>query len=146
CTPFGVMAMLEHYGISVAGAQAVVIGRSNIVGKPMAQLLMDAQATVTICHSKTRDLKEYTSRADIVVVAAGQPRFMGREHFKKNSVIMDVGMHRKPDGKLCGDVRYEEMEGWVRAATPVPGGVGLMTVTMLLENTLTLAELREGLT
>lgn len=143
CTPFGVMAMLEHYKISVAGKRAVVIGRSNIVGKPMAQLLMDAQATVTICHSKTPDLKVHTLQADIVVVAAGQPRFIGKDHFKKDSVVVDVGMHKKEDGKLCGDVRFEELENWVEAATPVPGGVGLMTVTMLLENTLRLAELAE---
>jgi methylenetetrahydrofolate dehydrogenase (NADP+) / methenyltetrahydrofolate cyclohydrolase len=140
CTPSGVMAILEHYKLNVAGKKAVVIGRSNIVGKPMAQLLMDAQATVTICHTKTLKIEEYTREADIVVVAAGRPRIFGREYFKKDVIVIDVGMHRKEDGKLCGDVKFEELEGLASAATPVPGGVGPMTITMLLENTLTLAE------
>jgi methylenetetrahydrofolate dehydrogenase (NADP+)/methenyltetrahydrofolate cyclohydrolase len=110
----------------------------------MAQLLMDAQATVTICHTRTADLRAHTKEADIVVVAAGQPRVLGREDFKEGSVIVDVGVHKKEDGKLCGDVRFEELEGWASAATPVPGGVGPMTITMLLENTVALAELRES--
>ena len=145
CTPHGVMKILEHYNISVTGKEAVVVGRSQIVGKPMAQLLLDAQATVTICHSKTRDLKEHTKRADIVVVAAGRPRLLGKEDFKKGAVVIDVGMHRlengTPNGKLCGDVRFEELDGLASAATPVPGGVGPMTITMLLQNTIRLAEL-----
>jgi len=144
CTPAGVMALLEYYKIPVAGKNAVVVGRSNIVGKPMAQLLLAAHATVTICHSKTVDMRSYTSTADIVVVAAGKPRFMGREDFKKDAVVIDVGIHRQSQAggkaKLCGDVRYEELDGWASAATPVPGGVGPMTITMLLENTLRLAE------
>lgn len=141
CTPHGVMKILEHYDLTVAGKRAVVVGRSNIVGKPMAQLLQMANATVTVCHSKTADIRSYTREADIVVVAAGQPRFMGREDFRRDSIVIDVGIHRLEGGKLCGDVRFEELEGWALAATPVPGGVGPMTITMLLENTLALAEL-----
>jgi methylenetetrahydrofolate dehydrogenase (NADP+)/methenyltetrahydrofolate cyclohydrolase len=148
CTPSGVMAILEHYQIPTAGQNVVVIGRSNIVGKPMAHLLSQANATVTICHSKTKDLLEHTLRADIVVVAAGQPRFLGKEAFAAGSVVIDVGVHRPSSGpfanKLCGDVRFEELEGWVSAATPVPGGVGPMTIQMLMENTVRLAELAES--
>ena len=146
CTPWGVMAILKHYDIPLAGKTAVVIGRSNIVGKPMAQLLVDANATVTICHSKTQNLSARTRSAEIVVVAAGQARFLGREAFARGSVVVDVGMHRPSSGdyagKLCGDVRFEELEGWASAATPVPGGVGPMTIHMLMENTVQLAELR----
>jgi methylenetetrahydrofolate dehydrogenase (NADP+)/methenyltetrahydrofolate cyclohydrolase len=146
CTPWGVMVILEHYGIGVAGKNAVVIGRSNIVGKPMAHLLTQANATVTVCHSKTRDLREHTLKADLVVVAAGQPEFVGAGDFKKDAVVIDVGIHRKPgkDGKskLCGDVRLKELEGVIKAGTPVPGGVGPMTITMLMENTVRLAQAR----
>jgi len=145
CTPWGVMVILEHYKIPIEGRTAVVIGRSNIVGKPMAYLLSQANATVTICHSKTENLREHTLRADIVVVAAGQPEFLGVGDFREGSVVIDVGMHRKPsaDGKskLCGDVRLKELGDVIEAGTPVPGGVGPMTITMLLENTLRLAEL-----
>jgi methylenetetrahydrofolate dehydrogenase (NADP+)/methenyltetrahydrofolate cyclohydrolase len=148
CTPSGVMKILEHYKIDVAGKRAVVIGRSNIVGKPMAHLLQEANATVTVVHSRTPDIKVYTREADIVVVAAGKERFIGKEAFKKDSVVIDVGMHRPTMGefanKLCGDVKFEELEGHVMAATPVPGGVGPMTIQMLLENTLDLAKQREG--
>lgn len=153
CTPFGVMKILEHYKIKVAGRNAVVIGRSNIVGKPMAQLLVEADATVTIAHSKTSDLQSLTSAADIVVVAAGRPRFLGREFFREGSVIVDVGIHRVAESEnllingkratICGDVRFEELIGHVSAVTPVPGGVGPMTIQMLLENTLKLAELAQ---
>ncbi len=146
CTPWGVMAILEHYQIPVQGKSAVVVGRSNIVGKPMAQLLLAANATVTICHSRTHDLLSFTRAADIVVVAAGKERFLGREAFKPGAVVIDVGMHRPKEGplvgKICGDVRFEELEGHVSAATPVPGGVGPMTIQMLMENTLHLAQLR----
>ena len=146
CTPFGVMKIFEHYKIDLSGKSAVVIGRSNIVGKPMAQLLLEANATVTIAHSKTPDLKAVTSQADIVVVAAGKPRFIGKEFFKKGAVIADVGIHRVAgaDGKskVCGDVKTDEVMEHARAITPVPGGVGPMTIQMLLENTLRLAELR----
>lgn len=145
CTPSGVMVILEHYGIPVAGKNAVVVGRSNIVGKPMAHLLSQADATVTICHSKTKNLRDHLKKAEIVVVAAGRPEFLGKEDFAEGSVVIDVGIHRKPsaDGKskLCGDVRFKELEGVVHAVTPVPGGVGPMTITMLLENTVRLAEL-----
>jgi methylenetetrahydrofolate dehydrogenase (NADP+)/methenyltetrahydrofolate cyclohydrolase len=150
CTPWGVMAILEHYKIAVPGLNAVVIGRSNIVGKPMAQLLLEANATVTMCHSKTKNLMHHTREADLVVVAAGQERFIGKDAFKPGAVVIDVGMHRPASGsfagKLCGDVRYEELDGHVAAATPVPGGVGPMTIQMLMENTLRLAELRHSWT
>ncbi|MBS1971396.1 MAG: bifunctional methylenetetrahydrofolate dehydrogenase/methenyltetrahydrofolate cyclohydrolase FolD [Bdellovibrionales bacterium] len=145
CTPMGIMSILEHYKINVEGMNAVVVGRSQIVGKPMAMLLNDANATVTICHSKTRNVREYTSRADIVVVAAGQKRFLGREDFKQGSVVIDVGMHGTGGGELCGDVRFEELADVVSAITPVPGGVGPMTITSLLENTVFLAEVRAGI-
>jgi methylenetetrahydrofolate dehydrogenase (NADP+)/methenyltetrahydrofolate cyclohydrolase len=142
CTPTGVMKILEHFKIALAGKRAVVIGRSNIVGKPMAHHLINANATVTVVHSKTPDVSAITREADIVVVAAGKPRFMGKNDFKKGAVVVDVGIHRE-NGKLCGDVRYEELEGWAEAATPVPGGVGPMTIQMLMENTLHLAELAQ---
>ena len=133
CTPSGVIEMLKYYNYPIAGKHAVVIGRSEIVGKPMALLLMQNQATVTICHSKTKDLKAEVSRADIVVVAAGQPQFIGRESFKKDAVVIDVGIHRMDNGKLCGDVNPDGLD--VEALAPVPGGVGPMTITMLLRNT-----------
>jgi methylenetetrahydrofolate dehydrogenase (NADP+) / methenyltetrahydrofolate cyclohydrolase len=143
CTPWGVMVILEHYGIALSGKTAVVVGRSNIVGKPMAHLLVQADATVTVCHSRTKDLKAHTSQADIVVVAAGRAEFLGAGDFKQGA----VGMHRKtsPSGKskLCGDVRLKELEGIIAAGTPVPGGVGPMTITMLMENTLRLAKAHE---
>ncbi len=146
CTPHGVMKILEHYQVPVAGASAVVVGRSQIVGKPMAELLVQANATVTVCHSKTKDLRQYTSQADIVVLAAGQARMFGKDDFKKGAVVIDVGIHRiigdSGKAKLCGDVRFEELDGHVAAATPVPGGVGPMTITMLLQNCLKLAQSR----
>lgn len=146
CTPSGVMAILEHYKIDVQGSNAVVVGRSNIVGKPMAHLLSQANATVTICHSKTKNLREHLKRADIAVIAAGQPEFLGGDDFNKDAVVIDVGIHRltTPDGKnrLAGDVRFNELQ--VRAATPVPGGVGPMTIAMLMENTVRLFELSAG--
>lgn len=146
CTPFGVMKIFEHFKIDVAGKSAVVVGRSNIVGKPMAQLLLEANATVTIAHSKTKDLEAVTSNADVVIVAAGKPQFMGKAFFKAGAIVADVGIHRVTgvDGKpkVCGDVKTSELLGHVAAVTPVPGGVGPMTIQMLLENTLRLAELR----
>ena len=146
CTPAGVMTILKHYDISVAGMKAVVVGRSNIVGKPMANLLTDANATVTLCHSRTKNLSQLTKEADLVVVAAGKPLMLGREDFKEGAIVIDVGIHGSGQGgKLCGDVRYEELEGWAQAATPVPGGVGPMTITTLLQNTCLLAEKRAGL-
>lgn len=140
CTPNGVMKILEHYKISVAGMRVVVVGRSNIVGKPMAHLMTEADATVTICHSRTNKLSEYTRQADLVVVAAGKARLLGKDDFKKDAIVVDVGIHGSGKGKICGDVRFEELDGWVKAATPVPGGVGPMTIACLLENTLILAE------
>lgn len=145
CTPWGVMVILEHFDIDVAGKRAVVVGRSNIVGKPMAHLLVQADATVTICHSRTKNLQEHTKAADIVVVAAGKPEMLGKGDFKEGAVVVDVGIHRKPPGpdgksKLCGDVRLKELDGIIKAGTPVPGGVGPMTITMLMENTLRLAQ------
>lgn len=145
CTPAGVMSILEHYKISVAGLHAVVVGRSNIVGKPMAQLLTQADATVTLCHSKTKNMAEFTRSADLVVVAAGKPRLLGKNDFKKDAIVIDVGIHGTGSGQLCGDVRFEELDGWVKAATPVPGGVGPMTIATLLQNTCTLAEKRAGI-
>lgn len=140
CTPQGVMHILDHYKIPLAGKKAVVVGRSQIVGKPMAALLLEKDATVFVCHSKTKDLEEITRQGDIVVVAAGRPRFLGKSAFKKGSVIVDVGIHGSGTGQICGDVRSEELTDWVEALTPVPGGVGPMTITCLLENTLWLAE------
>lgn len=146
CTPEGVMTILKHYKINVEGMNAVVVGRSNIVGKPMAMLLTEANATVTICHSKTKNLAEHTRKADLVVVAAGKAQLLGKDDFKKDAIVIDVGMHGSGQGgKLCGDVRFSELEGWAKAATPVPGGVGPMTITTLLENTCLLAEKRAGL-
>lgn len=146
CTPFGVMKMLEHYKIDLRGKNAVVIGRSHIVGRPMAELLTAADATVTICHSRTKDMPSYTKAADVVVVAAGKPQFIGKEFFKKGAVVVDVGIHRlvQNDGKakIVGDVNSDSLDGWLAALSPVPGGVGPMTIAMLLENTVTLAEAR----
>ena len=140
CTPYGVMKMFEKAGVNLAGQEVVVIGRSNIVGKPMALLLINAGATVTVCHSRTRDLAFHTRRADIVVAAIGKPRFITAEMIKPGAVVIDVGINRLPDGKLCGDVDFEacaKVAGWI---TPVPGGVGPMTITMLLANTIEAAE------
>ncbi len=143
CTPTGVMEILKYYNIDVAGKNAVVVGRSNIVGKPMAQMLMNANATVTVCHSRTVDLRSYLQRADIVVVAAGKARLLGKDDFKTGAIVIDVGMHGSGSGgKLCGDVRFEELDTHVQAASPVPGGVGPMTIAMLLKNTCDLAERR----
>jgi methylenetetrahydrofolate dehydrogenase (NADP+)/methenyltetrahydrofolate cyclohydrolase len=135
CTPAGVMVMLEHYGISVAGKEAVVIGRSIMVGKPMAQLLVEANATVTICHSKTQDIGEVIKRADIVVAAIGKPKFVKANMVKDGAVVVDVGINRTAEGKLVGDVDYEMIAPKASAITPVPGGVGPMTIALLMKNT-----------
>ena len=140
CTPAGVMALLERSGIDPAGKNCVVIGRSNIVGKPMAMLLLHANGTVTICHSRTKNLKEVTREADILVVAIGRADFVGADMVKPGAVVIDVGMNRRADGKLTGDVDFEAVEPIASAITPVPGGVGPMTITMLLQNTLTAAK------
>jgi methylenetetrahydrofolate dehydrogenase (NADP+) / methenyltetrahydrofolate cyclohydrolase len=140
CTPYGVMKMFESEQIALSGANAVVIGRSNIVGKPMALLLLDAGATVTICHSKTRDLAAHTRAADIVVVATGRRNMLTAEMVKPGAAVIDVGMNRDDAGKLCGDVDFAAVKEVAGYITPVPGGVGPMTITMLLVNTLEAAE------
>jgi methylenetetrahydrofolate dehydrogenase (NADP+)/methenyltetrahydrofolate cyclohydrolase len=140
CTPYGVMKMLESAGVDLKGAEAVIVGRSNIVGKPMAMLLMAAGATVTVCHSQTRDLAFHTRRADIVVAAVGKPRMITGDMLKPGAVVIDVGINRTEDGKLCGDVDFESAKEVAGAISPVPGGVGPMTITMLLANTLEAAE------
>ena len=140
CTPHGVMVMLERNHIPIAGQHAVVVGRSNIVGKPMAFMLLEQGATVTICTSKTRDLPQFTKNADILVVATGKPRMITAEMVKPGAVVIDVGINRLADGKLCGDVDYEAVKDIAGYITPVPGGVGPMTITMLLCNTILAAE------
>jgi methylenetetrahydrofolate dehydrogenase (NADP+)/methenyltetrahydrofolate cyclohydrolase len=145
CTPYGVMKMLEYEHIAVEGCHAVVVGRSNIVGKPQAMLLLKAGATVTICHSKTRDLSRFTRDADILVAAVGRANFIRGDMIKPGATVIDVGINRLPDGKLCGDVDFKTALEVAGAITPVPGGVGPMTITMLLGNTLRAAELVAGL-
>ena len=135
CTPFGVMKLLEEYGVDPRGKNAVVLGRSNLVGKPMAMLLLNADATVTVCHSKTKNLKEVCAGADILVVAIGRAKFVTADMVKEGAVVVDVGMDRDENGKLCGDVDFESVKDKVSMITPVPGGVGPMTITMLLYNT-----------
>ena len=139
CTPAGIMTMLRHEKIDIAGKRCVVIGRSNIVGKPMAMLLLHANGTVTVCHSRTKNLAEVTREADILVVAIGKARFVTADMVKPGAVVIDVGMNRDAKGKLCGDVDFDSVEKVAGAITPVPGGVGPMTITTLLENTLTAA-------
>jgi methylenetetrahydrofolate dehydrogenase (NADP+)/methenyltetrahydrofolate cyclohydrolase len=136
CTPHGIIRLLEHYGIEIQGKEAVVVGRSNIVGKPAAILLLHRHATVTVCHSRTRELKEVTRRADILVAAIGRERFIKEDMVKENVVVIDVGINRLPDGKLVGDVDFENVSRKASYITPVPGGVGPMTIAMLLWNTL----------
>ena len=145
CTPAGVMEMLRHENIEVRGKKCVVIGRSNIVGKPMAMLLMHADGTVTVCHSKTRSLKEITSSADILVSDVGKPKFVTEDMVKPGAVVIDVGMDRDENGKLCGDVDFENVKGKASYITPVPGGVGPMTISMLLKNTVTAAKIQSGI-
>ena len=141
CTPAGVMKMLEYEGIEVEGKDCVVIGRSNIVGKPMAMLLMHKNGTVTVCHTKTRDLASITRRADILVVAMKKADYITADYVKEGVVVIDVGMNRRADGTLTGDVDFASVSEKASAITPVPGGVGPMTITMLLENTLTAAKM-----
>ncbi|MCS6811821.1 MAG: bifunctional methylenetetrahydrofolate dehydrogenase/methenyltetrahydrofolate cyclohydrolase FolD [Tepidimonas sp.] len=144
CTPYGCMKMLEHIGCELRGRHAVVVGRSNIVGKPMALMLLQASATVTICHSATADLAHHTRQADVLVAAVGRPRMITAGMVKPGAVVLDVGINRLPDGKLCGDVDFDgvrQVAGWI---TPVPGGVGPMTIAMLLLNTVQAAERAAG--
>lgn len=143
CTPAGVMELLHRSGIEVSGKECVVIGRSNIVGKPQAMLLLHENATVTVCHSKTRDLPSICRRADILVSAVGKPKFVTADMVKDGAVIIDVGMNRDENGKLCGDVDFEPVSEKASYITPVPGGVGPMTITMLLKNTVTAAKRAE---
>lgn len=141
CTPFGVMKLLESTGVELAGKNAVVIGRSNTVGKPMAMLLLNANCTVTVCHSKTQNIQEIASKADILVVAIGKPKFLKADMVKPGAIVIDVGINRV-DGKLVGDVDFDEVEKKASFITPVPGGVGPMTISMLLYNTLMAAKSR----
>ena len=140
CTPAGVMELIHRAGVTVEGKECVVIGRSNIVGKPMAMLLLHENGTVTICHSRTKDLKEICRRADILVAAVGKPKFVTADMVKPGAVVIDVGMDRDENGKLCGDVDFAAVEPIAGAITPVPGGVGPMTIAMLLKNTITAAK------
>ena len=143
CTPAGIIEMLKRSDIDIEGKECVVIGRSNIVGKPMSLLMLKENATVTIAHSRTKDLKEVTKRADILVAAIGKPKFVTADYVKEGAVVIDVGMDRDENGKLCGDVDFESVEPKVSTITPVPGGVGPMTVTMLLVNCLRSVELNK---
>jgi methylenetetrahydrofolate dehydrogenase (NADP+) / methenyltetrahydrofolate cyclohydrolase len=140
CTPSGCLEILDHYGAKLEGAEAVVVGRSRLVGKPLAQLLLARNATVTMCHTRTRNLAEHTRRADILCVAAGRPRMITGAMVKEGAWVVDVGVNRLDTGKLVGDVDFESVQGRVAGITPVPGGVGLMTIAMLLRNTLAAAE------
>lgn len=134
CTPAGIIELLKRSGVKIAGKECVVIGRSNIVGKPMALLLLRENGTVTVAHSKTENLKEVTARADILIVAVGKPRMITAEYVKEGAVVIDVGIHRNENNKLCGDVDYEDVAPVCSAITPVPGGVGPMTIAMLMYN------------
>ena len=145
CTPAGVMELIKESGIDIAGKECVVLGRSNIVGKPQAMLLLHQNGTVTICHSRTKDLKNVTRRADILVAAVGKPNFVTADMVKEGAVVIDVGINRMPDKKLCGDVDFEAVSKVASAITPVPGGVGPMTIAMLMKNTVTAAICQNGL-
>ena len=136
CTPAGIIQLLKRSGIGIAGKRCVVVGRSNIVGKPAALLLLRENGTVTVAHSRTADLREICRQADILVVAIGKPKFINREYIKEGAVVIDVGIHRQENGKLCGDVDFEDVSEVCGAITPVPGGVGPMTIAMLMENCL----------
>lgn len=145
CTPAGVIELLRHEQINISGKHCVVLGRSNIVGKPMAMLLLQQDGTVTICHSKTKNLKEICRSADILIAAVGKPNFVTADMVKDGAVVIDVGINRNQDGKLCGDVEFASVEKVAACITPVPGGVGPMTIAMLLKNTVTAAKLQNGI-
>lgn len=140
CTPMGILTLLRHYEIPIAGKHCVIVGRSNIVGKPMAQLMLAEHATVTVCHSKTENLPLYTKSADILIVAIGRPNWIGADDIKKGAVVIDVGINRLPDGSLVGDVDFAKAKEVAAYITPVPGGVGPMTITTLLQNTVAAAK------
>ncbi len=142
CTPSGIIQLLKRSGIEIAGKECVVIGRSNIVGKPMALLLLRENATVTVAHSKTKNLREVAKRADILVVAVGKPKMITREYVKEGAVVIDVGIHRNEDKKMCGDVDYDDVAPVCSAITPVPGGVGPMTIAMLMNNCVASASMK----
>jgi len=145
CTPAGVMELIKSTGVDISGKHCVVIGRSNIVGKPMAMLLLHSNATVTICHSKTTNLKELCANADILVASVGKANFVTADMVKPNAIVIDVGINRLDNGKLCGDVNFDEVSKVAEYITPVPGGVGPMTIAMLMQNTLTACKLQHGL-
>ena len=145
CTPAGVMELIASTGTEIAGKECVVIGRSNIVGKPQAMLLLHKNGTVTVCHSKTKNLAEVTSRADILVAAVGRAKMITKEYIKEGAVVIDVGMNRDENGKLCGDVDFEDCKDKASFITPVPGGVGPMTIAMLMKNTLTAGKEHQGI-
>ena len=134
CTPAGIIQLLKRSGTTLEGRECVILGRSNIVGKPMAMLMLRENATVTICHSRTKNLKEVAKRADILIVAIGKPKFVTKDYVKEGAVVIDVGIHRDENNKLCGDVDFADVEDYVSAITPVPGGVGPMTIAMLMNN------------
>ncbi len=142
CTPYGIIQLIKRSGYKIAGSEAVVVGRSNIVGKPVSMLLLAENATVTICHTGTKNLPEVTRRADILIAAIGKPKVITAEMVSEKAVIIDVGVNRLPDGKICGDVDFENVKEKVRAITPVPGGVGPMTIAMLMVNTVKAAKRR----
>ena len=141
CTPAGIIQLLKRSGVVIDGKECVIVGRSNIVGKPMAMLMLRENATVTVCHSHTKDLKEVTKRADILIVAIGKPKMITADYVKEGAVVIDVGIHRPEGGKLCGDVDFDSVEKTASAITPVPGGVGPMTIAMLMYNCVQAAEM-----
>ena len=145
CTPMGVIELLDYYGIDVCGKNCVIIGRSNIVGKPMASLLLERSATVTICHSRTKNLPEITSKADLIVAAVGRAKFVTADMVKEGAIVVDVGINRNEDGKLCGDVDFENVKEKCEFITPVPGGCGPMTIAVLMKNTLLACKKQNGI-
>lgn len=145
CTPMGVIELLDYYGIDVCGKNCVIIGRSNIVGKPMASLLLERSATVTICHSRTKNLSEITSKADLIVAAVGRAKFVTADMVKDGAIVVDVGINRNEDGKLCGDVDFENVKDKCEFITPVPGGCGPMTIAVLMKNTLLACKKQNGI-
>ena len=145
CTPMGVIELLDYYGIDVCGKNCVIIGRSNIVGKPMASLLLERSATVTICHSRTKNLSEITSKADVIVAAVGRAKFVTADMVKDGAIVVDVGINRNEDGKLCGDVDFENVKDKCEFITPVPGGCGPMTIAVLMKNTLLACKKQNGI-
>ena len=145
CTPMGVIELLDYYGIDVCGKNCVIIGRSNIVGKPMASLLLERSATVTICHSRTKNLSEITSKADLIVAAVGRAKFVTADMVKEGAIVVDVGINRNEDGELCGDVDFENVKDKCEFITPVPGGCGPMTIAVLMKNTLLACKKQNGI-